>query len=209
MVKPSLENCKVDGSSLVVSGNWLSLINIHYTDAYGDPRIWEGVRRVKGDDFTGDSKVINACNVIPIIKNTDGTKQLLLVRQFRAAAGRQSIEFPSGLIDAGEQADICAIRELVEETGLHGRVIEKAPLPVAYTPTNSNSLGQYYIVEVDMADERNKNAKPSFDPGEYCENVLVDFDTLTEDLAKLSSKGCYVHESVLMFSFGLQTAGRI
>lgn len=46
-----------------------------------------------------------------------GQKQLILVRQFRPALNRWSLEFPAGSISHGETAEKAAHRELLEETG--------------------------------------------------------------------------------------------
>lgn len=43
--------------------------------------------------------------------------QLILVRQFRPALKRWSVEFPAGAIAVGEQSEQAARRELTEETG--------------------------------------------------------------------------------------------
>jgi ADP-ribose pyrophosphatase len=43
--------------------------------------------------------------------------QVLLVRQFRHAAGGYLLEIPAGKLDAGEDPRACALRELEEETG--------------------------------------------------------------------------------------------
>jgi len=42
---------------------------------------------------------------------------VLLVNQFRAAVGRALLEIPAGTLEAGEEAEACALRELREETG--------------------------------------------------------------------------------------------
>jgi ADP-ribose pyrophosphatase len=41
-----------------------------------------------------------------------------LVRQYRPAMERETLELPGGLLEAGEQPEECAVRELEEETGL-------------------------------------------------------------------------------------------
>lgn len=47
----------------------------------------------------------------------DDDGQLVLVRQYRYAAGAVCLEFPGGVVDAGEQPLAAAKRELQEETG--------------------------------------------------------------------------------------------
>ena len=40
-----------------------------------------------------------------------------MVRQFRYALGRETLEIPAGKVDKGELPEECARRELLEETG--------------------------------------------------------------------------------------------
>lgn len=47
--------------------------------------------------------------------------QLVLVEQYRHAAGMLTWELPGGVIDAGEDAQTAAQRELLEETGFAGQ----------------------------------------------------------------------------------------
>src|SRR5690554_1384709 len=51
--------------------------------------------------------------VVPI--TDDG--ELLLVEQFRKPCEMISLEIPAGKLDDGEDPEVCAIRELREETG--------------------------------------------------------------------------------------------
>ncbi len=44
--------------------------------------------------------------------------KICLVRQYRVALGRMSLEIPAGKLDPGEDPAVCAARELTEETGL-------------------------------------------------------------------------------------------
>ena len=45
------------------------------------------------------------------------SEQVILIRQYRHAAGKELIEIPAGTLHAGEDPRECAIRELEEEAG--------------------------------------------------------------------------------------------
>jgi ADP-ribose pyrophosphatase len=52
--------------------------------------------------------------LIPI----DAQGNLLFVRQYRHAAGKDMLELPAGTLDEGEAPEACASREVREETGM-------------------------------------------------------------------------------------------
>jgi ADP-ribose pyrophosphatase len=52
--------------------------------------------------------------LIPI----DERGNLLFVRQYRHAAGKDLLELPAGTLDEGEAPEVCARREVREETGM-------------------------------------------------------------------------------------------
>ncbi len=54
-----------------------------------------------------------AVGIIPI----DSEGRILLIRQWRRAAGQVLIEIPAGTLEQGEDIALCAQRELQEETG--------------------------------------------------------------------------------------------
>lgn len=55
----------------------------------------------------------------------DAEQNVLLVRQYRIAADQIMLEIPAGTLEAGEDPQVCAIRELQEETGFLPGTIEK------------------------------------------------------------------------------------
>lgn len=68
-----------------------------------------------------------AAAVVPI--REDGT--VILIRQYRHAAGGFIYEVPAGKLSPGEAPEACALRELEEETGLKAGRLE--PLLTIYT----------------------------------------------------------------------------
>lgn len=55
----------------------------------------------------------------------DADRHVLLVRQYRIAAERIMLEIPAGTLKPGEQPELCADRELQEETGWRAGKLEK------------------------------------------------------------------------------------
>jgi ADP-ribose pyrophosphatase len=51
-------------------------------------------------------------------------KEILMVRQYRYALGRETLEIPAGKVDPGEGPEQCIRRELLEETGYEAGSIE-------------------------------------------------------------------------------------
>jgi ADP-ribose pyrophosphatase len=61
-----------------------------------------------------------AAAIVPV----DGEGQVVLVRQYRHATGGELLEVPAGTLGPGESPEVCAARELEEETGLRaGRLV--------------------------------------------------------------------------------------
>ena len=66
-----------------------------------------------------------ASAVVPFLTDPAGDDpQVLLIRQYRYAAGRYLYEVPAGRLDANEAPDDCARRELREETGCEAARVE-------------------------------------------------------------------------------------
>jgi ADP-ribose pyrophosphatase len=77
---------------------------------------------------TGELEMIRhpgASAVVPFLSDPGGEDpQILLIRQYRYAAERYLYEVPAGRLDAGEAPDVCARRELKEETGCEAERVE-------------------------------------------------------------------------------------
>jgi ADP-ribose pyrophosphatase len=97
-------NAHIVRKKTVLQGSFLKFIATEYHDASGILREWESFERV------------NCEGIVVIVPATD-EKKLLLIRQFRPPVNSYVIEFPAGLVDAGESFIEAARRELREETG--------------------------------------------------------------------------------------------
>jgi ADP-ribose pyrophosphatase len=62
-----------------------------------------------------------ASAVVPFVS----VDEVLLIRQFRHAAGGSILEVPAGKLDPGDTPELCAARELEEEAGRRAGRLEK------------------------------------------------------------------------------------
>lgn len=69
---------------------------------------------------------------------------LLLVKQYRKPCDMISIELPAGKLDEGERPEVCAIRELREETGYTAGNIQKV-IGIHSTPGFSDEILHMFV----------------------------------------------------------------
>lgn len=100
----------------------------------------------------------------------DSDKKILMVRQYRVAIQKESLELPAGGINPGESTKDCAIRELEEETGYRAKDAEH--LLDLYTSVGfcNEKIYLYYADELTPS-------KQNLDEDEY---VCVERYTLEE-----------------------------
>jgi ADP-ribose pyrophosphatase len=81
------------------------------------------------DGSTGTLEIFRhpgACAVVPFLSDPTGPDpQVLLIKQYRYAAGGYLYEIPAGRLDPGEDPAECARRELAEETGCTAERVER------------------------------------------------------------------------------------
>jgi ADP-ribose pyrophosphatase len=76
------------------------------------------------DGRLASREVVEHDRAVAILAEND-RGEILVVRQFRYAAGEALIELPAGIVDAGEDCEAAAVRELREETGWRPGRIER------------------------------------------------------------------------------------
>lgn len=114
--------------------------------------VYDGrIVRIRVDDVrlisgrTSKREVVEHRGAVAIVAVTSDD-HLLLVRQYRHAAGRVLLEIPAGTRESGETTDETARRELVEETGYApGSLVEV----LTFFPTPGYSAEQITLFWVD------------------------------------------------------------
>lgn len=101
----------------------LTISSITYKDPSGNERLWESAERLTRPKNC-DIDAIGVAAILQDPSQPDKTPHIVLQKQWRAPADAIVIEIPAGLMDPGESPEQCAIRELKEETGYVGKVIE-------------------------------------------------------------------------------------
>jgi len=72
--------------------------------------------------------------------------EIILVRQYRYAAGRELLEIPAGTLELGEDPYMCAVRELREETGYAASAWSRL-LSCYMAPGYSSEVIHFYVAE--------------------------------------------------------------
>lgn len=110
-----------------------------------------------------------ACAILPVTEK----KEILFVRQYRYAAEETLLEIPAGKIDPGEAPDVCAARELTEETGFRAERLRKLGA-VFTTPGFCNEKIHLYLAD------RLVPAHQHLDTDEFLDVVKIPLDEALE-----------------------------
>ncbi len=123
-------------------GNILPEHELPHEETTGTRRVYDArYLHVRVDDVVlpsgrdGERYIVERGQSVVIIPVTDDD-HVLLVRQYRYAAGKHLIELPAGMVDPGEGVLETAGRELIEETGHKAatlRVIAATYMSPGYT----------------------------------------------------------------------------
>jgi ADP-ribose pyrophosphatase len=105
-------------------------------------------------------------------------QQVILVRQHRYVCGRDLLELPAGKLDAGEEPELCAQRELAEETPYTAGAVQ---LLHAFYSSPGFCNEKIYLF---WAQDVRANSVLQPDDGELLEVVLLNVQQVREALAQ-------------------------
>ncbi|MFM2274595.1 MAG: hypothetical protein RL211_467 [Pseudomonadota bacterium] len=112
-----------------------------------------------------------AVMIIPLLEDSAGGIRLVLERQFRYPLGRVMIEFPAGKLDPGESIQMCAQRELQEETGYSAGQWARAGLLHPVVAYATEFIDIWFARQLTLGNRR-------LDEGEFLEVITATPDEL-------------------------------
>jgi len=179
---------------------WIEFNKIEWTDQDGKQRIWEAASRK-----TRGKGGIDAVAIAPILLHPSKPASTLIILQYRPPVQAICVEFPAGLIDADETPQEAAIRELKEETGYEGKIVDITPTIVS-DPGMTTANMQLATVEVQLK-EGDEEPEQHLESGEHIERIVVPLNELYERLLKYSKEeGTIVDARLLHWASGVHFA---
>ncbi|KAF2768364.1 hypothetical protein EJ03DRAFT_121947 [Teratosphaeria nubilosa] len=182
---------------------WTELRKIEWTDQTGKHRVWEAAARK-----TRKESGVDAVAIAPILRHPSRPPSTLIILQYRPPVDATCVEFPAGLIDSGETPEQAAVRELKEETGYEGKVLDCSPTIVS-DPGLTTANMQMVTIEVELKED-DKPPEQHLDDGEFIERRIVPLTELYDTLHALAKeKGKTVDARLYHWALGLHWHQRI
>lgn len=186
---------------VLASGKWVKLVETTYVDPAGNTRLWETAKRT-----TRPASQVDGVGIIALLKRTLHKDCVVMVKQFRPPLDSYCLEFPAGLIDEGESAEVAALRELKEETGYKGEVVGVTPV-TCLDPGLSNCTTQIVMVNINGDDPDNIHPTQQLGEGEFVEVILLPLDEFQGKIDELMKKDKIIVDSkVYIYAMGMAQA---
>ncbi len=172
----------VEGSDEFVAQNWLFKLF---------SRVFRSMRSGKSHRFF----VAELPDCVQVIALTNDGR-IVLVRQFRAGSGKDSLEIPGGLLEPGEEPAKAGVRELLEETGYAG-----APPKLLGSSYCNPSLLNSRVTTI-LVENAARIAEPKPDASEELEIVLAPASQVRDMIAVGTIDHALVVGSLLLWLAG-------
>ena len=203
-------------------------------DPTSTQRTWESARRLTRPA----GSAIDGVGIFALLTNGPGADRrrprILLQKQYRPPIDAVAVEVPAGLVDAGESAEECALRELREETGyvgelMHGKGGSASPVMFngAFSgPANrrlsslperdccvdpgfcNTNLRMVHVV-VDLDRPENRDPRPQLEPDEFIECFAVPLADLWDECKRLEAEGYAIDARVGTLAEGVEVARQL
>ena len=109
---------RFEGIKKVLDGHFINRYDITYTTEDNRTKEYEIISLNDNVSSLADLHNDRPDGVVIVATDIDGGK-ILINKEYRMSVGDYVYNFPAGLIDEGETAEVAAKRELKEETGLN------------------------------------------------------------------------------------------
>src|SRR5262249_3180684 len=113
----------------------------------------------------------DAVVIVPVLRQTNEPPRLVMVKEVRVPDGDYLFAFPAGLLEAGENVEDTARRELLEETGLEVTTVKRVTQPLYSSSGMTDEAVAMAFVDARATSE----TKPKLDASEDLQVVLLDF----------------------------------
>jgi len=171
---------------ILFRGSWSEIVEFSYEDDKKQIRKWEGMHRKYRTE------------AVIIVAQMKPSGRFIIIRQFRPPTNSYILEFPAGLVDPGESLETTAIRELLEETGYVGRVVNLSPRLFS-SPGIISEMVSFVHVHVDENVTENLNPKPENEPGEFIAVFVKSPEEISEFFKQEKKQG--VQFDVNLYSY--------
>lgn len=132
-----------------------------------------------------------AAAVVPVLP--DG--RLILVRQYRNALDRETLEIPAGGLNGGEPTKLAAARELEEETGYRSDKLSLL-ISVATAVAFCNEIVDVYLAEDLVKTQQNLDEDEFIDVEAYYPEEIADmiYSGKIQDSKTIAAVMAYIHK---------------
>ncbi|XP_054721691.1 ADP-sugar pyrophosphatase-like isoform X2 [Uloborus diversus] len=197
--KIHVPNCNHISQETIAKGQFVSLEKYTFKDYDGKEKTWEVAGRTsKPDDGTPD-----CVGSLAVLRRLLKYDCLILVKQYRPALKRYTLELPAGLVDPLEKAEQTAIRELKEETGYTGSVVKHISPLTALDPGLSSCTMNVVTLEVNGDAVENHYPQQSNHDEDQLDVIHIPINELLPRLNEYSEQGLIIDSRVYCFAIGL------